>query len=51
MIKIGSEESLLKKGYDTPLNIITVINLRGSHVKVAFDRYEADFQYYYQYIQ
>ena len=42
MIKMGSEESLLKKGY-TPLNIITVINLRGSHVKVAFDRYEADF--------
>ena len=35
---------LLKKGYDTPFNIITVINLEGSHVKFAFDRYEADFQ-------
>lgn len=41
---MGSEESLLKKGYDTPLNIMTVIHLRGSLVKFVFDRYEADFQ-------
>ena len=43
LVKMGSEESLLKKEYDTPLNIMTVIHLRCSLVKFVFDRYEADY--------